>query len=202
LAVYKKIRTIIAKDRKYFLDSNKFHLKISVKTNLGEAIIENVKHLRQGEFEGLHNWGTLRVSLNNKTFFVKIDDSKSAKGRALGFQIVNAFLKKQNYKFNGFKISVAPLQIAHDFLYERGKRTMYATDFFNNERYILVEEISNIDLFVKATGAVYELRNQLASRFNQHKIGEVEIINTLYDKATNSLILFDLDASLKKSKNI
>ncbi|MCX6804017.1 MAG: hypothetical protein NTY48_05635 [Candidatus Diapherotrites archaeon] len=192
--IYKRLRKILAKNRKFFLDG-RHNIKFYVRTSLGGALIENVRGLRKGEYSGSNNWGTLKISLNGKEMFVKIEDTKNAKSRVLGARIVESFLERHKWKFREFNVINAPVHVAHDFLYEKYPRTIYATDFYPKERFVMIENIGDLKVLGKVTAVIHKLNNSLLPKTKSFFVGEISINNALYCAKTKTIVLFDLHAT-------
>jgi len=203
LQVYKKIRTFLAKDKDYFSREQNHHVKILVSTVLGEALIENVIGLRSEDYHtGGNNWGVLRVSLGNKMMFVKIEDMKSAKNRVLGTRVIESFLKKHGGKFEGIKFVCASVHVAHDFLFEKCNRTIYATDFYPKSDFVMVENFSSSARMEKIAQAISSLRHEIGEKYKQHSVGEICNENAIYNSKTKTVVLFDLHFSPNNVINI
>jgi hypothetical protein len=195
--VYKRIRRILSEDKKYFLNPRSADIRIQVKTPVGTAVIENVRKLREEDYFGNSNWGILKVTLGKREMFVKIEDTRNSKSRVLGASLVNSFLKKQGGKIMGFNFEVAPVHVAHDFLLEKASRTIYATDFYPKEKFVMIENLP-LKTAELANSVIKLLNDAILAKYKGHVIGEISMINAMYDPKTKTIVLFDLHANSKK----
>jgi hypothetical protein len=195
--VYKKIRRMLAEDRKYFLSPKSINLKIPIKTQFGIAFIENVRKLREKDYFGNSNWGILKVTLGKREMFVKIEDTRNAKSRVLGASLVNSFLTKHGSKIMGFKFEVAPVHVAHDFLLEKASRTIYATNFYPKEKFVMVENLP-LKTAESVNSVIKTLNDAVLAEYTRHSIGEISMINAMFNPKTKTIVLFDLHANSKK----
>ena len=140
-----------------------------------------------------YNLGILKVSLGKKMMFVKIEDVHKAENRVLGAKLMEAFLKKQGGEVNGFRVKVAPLSVAHDFLLEKLVHTIYATDFYPKKDFEQVENMTDA-IGNKANATLKIIRKEIQQRFPKHNIFEINGLNALCNQKTKTLILYDLRA--------
>lgn len=196
LLVYKKIRQVLSLDRKFFLRETNFSKKLEVNTPAGVAVIENIGHARPKDYLGGSNWGALKISLNEKAMFVKIDNERSARERALGTKFVEAFLKRIGGKFQGISFEVINLHLAHDFKFESGTYSIYATDFANWEHIMpLDSEAADAQAAVLAA---HNLQKALSQAHKKYVVGEITGENYFLNATTGTVLLFDLHARQRK----
>lgn len=145
--------------------------------------------------KGINNRLLLRVSFQEKVFFVKIG-ADCGERTFLAYQKAKTFFESMNNQFNGYKVGVVP----YHFIYQSVKssdsqlRGFLVSDFFPKNKVSLVLDIERL----LGEKAFYETKlgvsfDKLRSKLSKEGFLDCSAHNCFFDEVKNSLYFFDLN---------
>lgn len=146
----------------------------------------SIKHDYTGVYNGDIKEITLRVTAAGRDFFVKTVKRRHAERMVYASQIADEFLKRGNYKFEGYNVKVIkPLLVYQTPIGEGKVRTYVVTDFYDKSEVEQLEYYGGSDA---PHGAMWRLGVELDKR----GVREAHSENAFYNPKTKTILLFDL----------
>jgi hypothetical protein len=132
-----------------------------------------------GSYKGLRKDSTFKVVAGGKEFFLKIRFWLTSFSMAGRIQKLDSFLRKRNYKINGFNVRI----IKPHLMYEGPDGTSWlVTDFYNEGKVKMVEDFN-----------LRTLRPKIDKVLGDIPIGsDINPGNSFYEIKTNTIWLFDI----------
>ncbi len=156
--------------------------------NIGKSkVVIDAGRSRAHDYVGQSNKGILRVSLQGKNCFVKIDSLYSANEIAKGYRGVNEVLARVGNKVDGFTVRTPQLLLLRDS--PNKEFTVCATEFFRKGDVELVTDLTGPE----KTNVVRAIEKIKPLVYGAHSnIDEISAQKAFFQKSTNSIILFDI----------
>ncbi|MBU0636509.1 hypothetical protein KKE06_05785 [Candidatus Micrarchaeota archaeon] len=151
----------------------------------GKEIIDNEQNIRiqraaTGSYPGRNRFGTLRVRVSGKEFFVKLSKTERVAVVFETYRRMDAHLKQRKYRIGQFNVRV----LAPKLLYANGLEYYLVSDFYSPESVVQVRDTSR---------AMQKRAERVFRELYRSDLGLCDIGsgNSFYHKKSNTLLLFD-----------
>ena len=180
--------------------SNYFKTKQSIET-LDAIKKRNIgfEETHTGNYSGSNNYGTFKVEIGSKKWFVKRESGgvEHLKTLVKRFDATRKMINKLGGKMKGFKLRLIEPELIFANSHVPLGEIFLATEFFDAHNVKLVSDIlaeAHINpVLSKLALKLTEASGQIESEMGTHvRTGETRILNLFYEQKSNTIWIFDM----------